>query len=226
MQKSPKIRHLGTIAQLCRAMSSQLRHVSIIGKKLLNQQYFPHMSSEYGELRSTSGWDRFGCLWHSSEFQRVSRLGSVTARYSSSGRQRVRGSLTIIALYKSTYLLTKLCGVEHRALPIFGRAAITLGIGPHSSWLYFAPIIAWSTGQRNNILCSHKMCTAGDKQVNKIQIIEFWRARRFHRATHMLWPDVQPSVSLSQADVLSKWLHKYNQLCMLVLHCSFSIPNA
>ena len=26
----------------------------------------------------------------------------------------------------------KLCGVEHRAPPIFGRAAITLGIGPHS----------------------------------------------------------------------------------------------
>ena len=27
----------------------------------------------------------------------------------------------------------KLCGVEQRASPIFGRAAITLGIGPHSS---------------------------------------------------------------------------------------------
>ena len=26
----------------------------------------------------------------------------------------------------------KLCGVERRAPPIFGRAAITLGIGPHS----------------------------------------------------------------------------------------------
>jgi len=27
-----------------------------------------------------------------------------------------------------------LCGVEHRAPPIFGRATITLGIGPHSSY--------------------------------------------------------------------------------------------
>ena len=27
----------------------------------------------------------------------------------------------------------KLCGVEQRSPPIFGRAAITLGIGPHSS---------------------------------------------------------------------------------------------
>jgi len=35
-KKSPKIRHLGTIAQLCRAISSQLRHVSTIVKKFLN----------------------------------------------------------------------------------------------------------------------------------------------------------------------------------------------
>jgi len=35
-QKIAKIRHLGTIAQLCRAMSSQLRHGSTIGKSVLN----------------------------------------------------------------------------------------------------------------------------------------------------------------------------------------------
>ena len=35
-KKSPKIRHLCTIAELCRAISSQLRHVSTIGKNLLN----------------------------------------------------------------------------------------------------------------------------------------------------------------------------------------------
>jgi len=29
----------------------------------------------------------------------------------------------------------KLCGVEKRAPPTFGRAAIPLGIGPHSSFL-------------------------------------------------------------------------------------------
>jgi len=42
----------------------------------------------------------------------VSRLGSITARHFSSGRQPN-------------------CGVEQRAPPIFGRVAITLGIGPH-----------------------------------------------------------------------------------------------
>ena len=43
-----------------------------------------------------------------------SYIGSVTARHSSSGRQPN-------------------CGVQQRVSPIFGRAAITLGIGPHSS---------------------------------------------------------------------------------------------
>ena len=45
-----KNRHLRTIAQLCRAIFSQLRHVSTIGKKLVKQQYLPHMSLQYGEL--------------------------------------------------------------------------------------------------------------------------------------------------------------------------------
>jgi len=35
---------VGTIAQLCLAISSQLRHVSTIGKKLVMQQYLLHMS--------------------------------------------------------------------------------------------------------------------------------------------------------------------------------------
>ena len=49
-KKSPNSRHRGTIAQLCRAISSQLRHVSTIGKKLVKQQYLLHTSTQYGEL--------------------------------------------------------------------------------------------------------------------------------------------------------------------------------
>jgi len=45
----------------------------------IKHQYLPHTSSQYGELRPTSSWDRFGCLAHPSKFQRVSRLGFVTA---------------------------------------------------------------------------------------------------------------------------------------------------
>ena len=40
-QKSPKIRHLRTIAQLCRAITSQLRHMLTIGKKELNSNISP-----------------------------------------------------------------------------------------------------------------------------------------------------------------------------------------
>jgi len=45
------------------------------------------MSSQYGELQPTSGLDLLASLGHPSKFQRVSRLDSVTARHSSSGRQ-------------------------------------------------------------------------------------------------------------------------------------------
>jgi len=43
-KKVAKNRHLGTIPQLCRAISSELRHVSAIGKKHVKQQYLLHMS--------------------------------------------------------------------------------------------------------------------------------------------------------------------------------------
>ena len=86
-KKSPKIRHLGTIAQIRRAISSQLRHISIVVKKLIKQQYFLHMSSQYGELRPISGWDLLASLRHPCKFQRASRLGSLTALHSSKERQ-------------------------------------------------------------------------------------------------------------------------------------------
>jgi len=179
-KKSPKIRHLRTIAQLCRAISSQLRHVSTIGKKnLLNSNISP-MSSQYGELRPTSGWDRFGCLGHPSKFQRVLGLGFVNAAMSLNGSQPNFAGCLVISwagiLYihfrrflprrrfvrckihfvsKSCILLywqhqctalqqqasAKLCGVEKRVPPIFSRAAITLGVGPHSSVISFITCI-------------------------------------------------------------------------------------
>jgi len=86
-QKVVKNRHLGTNAQLCRATSLQLRHVSTIGKKLVKQQYLLHKFPQHDELQPTSGWDWSGSLGYPCKFQRVSRLGSVTARHSSISRQ-------------------------------------------------------------------------------------------------------------------------------------------
>ena len=48
-------------------------------KKLVKQKYLLHMSSQYGELWPTRGWDHFVSLGHPSKFQQVSRLGFITA---------------------------------------------------------------------------------------------------------------------------------------------------
>jgi len=55
LKNDAKNRHLGTIAQLCQAESSQLRHASTVGKKLVKQQYIIHMFPQYCELRLSSG---------------------------------------------------------------------------------------------------------------------------------------------------------------------------
>jgi len=67
----PKIRHLGTIAQLCRATSLQLRHVSTIGKKLVKQQYLPicpHNMANFGPLAAEIGWRVWGTPAHFNGF--------------------------------------------------------------------------------------------------------------------------------------------------------------
>ena len=66
----------------CTAMFLQLRHVLTIGKNLLNSNISPtcsHNMVDIGPLTASLGYP--------SKFQRISRLGSVTALHSSSGRQ-------------------------------------------------------------------------------------------------------------------------------------------
>jgi len=82
-------------------------------KKIVKQQYLLQMSLQYGELRPTNGWYPLAGLGHPIIFQRISRLGSVTAWQSSSGRQPNFSTLN---------------RGQHLCL-----ATITLGIGPHSS---------------------------------------------------------------------------------------------
>ena len=68
-------------------------------KKFIKQQYALLMFPQYGELRLSSGWERFGSLGHHCKFQRLSRFGSVSAHHS--GSRPLRAS-------------AKLCGVEQR----------------------------------------------------------------------------------------------------------------
>jgi len=57
-KKSPKSRHLDTIAQICRAISSQLRHVSTIAKNLLSSSISstrPHNMVNFGPVAAEIG---------------------------------------------------------------------------------------------------------------------------------------------------------------------------
>jgi len=110
-KKSSSKHHCTTLSG---SISAKKARINNHKKNLLNSNTSPTCPPQYGELRPTNGWDQFRSLGYPSKFQRVSRLGSVTAWHSSDGRQPN-------------------CGVVQRASPIFGRAAITLGIGPHSS---------------------------------------------------------------------------------------------
>jgi len=63
-EKSPKIRHLGTIAQLCRAIFSQKRHVSSVGKKdFLNNNIsstFLYNMTNFGPITAEIGLTVWG----------------------------------------------------------------------------------------------------------------------------------------------------------------------
>jgi len=63
-KKSPKIANcMGTIAQLCRAISSQLRHISTIGKNLLSSNMSstcPHNMVNFGPIAAETGLPVWG----------------------------------------------------------------------------------------------------------------------------------------------------------------------
>jgi len=182
-RKNAKNRHLGTIVQLCRAVSSQLRHIPTIGKSLLNSDIFstcPHNMANFISLTAEidlplgtpANFNGFRVLpsllqrrrspeanqtfhdnwpsprlvhyvglyifrgsWRLTEFLPRPKFtvraslefcytSNVTTRHSSSGRQpnfARRGTRNGIMELSQT------------APPIFGWAAITLGIGQHST---------------------------------------------------------------------------------------------
>jgi len=82
-KKSPSGHHRTTLSRYIFATKAHIDK----RKKVVKQQCLPHMFSQYGELRPTSDWDLLASLGHPCKFQQVSRLGSVSARHSSSGRQ-------------------------------------------------------------------------------------------------------------------------------------------
>jgi len=115
-KKVAKNRHVGTIAQICRAISSQLRNISTIGKNLFSS----NMSSTCPRNMvnfSTNGWDLLASLGHPCKFQRVSRLAFVTAATSLTGGQpnfaRCMAVFWPGTLYIHSCLLTEFCHMQN-----------------------------------------------------------------------------------------------------------------
>jgi len=76
-KKSPKSRHLGTIPQLCRAISSQLRHISTIGKNLLSSNISstsPHNMVNFSPLAAEIRWRVWGTPAHFNRFRVLAAL--------------------------------------------------------------------------------------------------------------------------------------------------------
>jgi len=84
-KKSPKFRHWAPSHNFLGQYLRNWGTYRQLEKNLLNSNISP-TSLQYGELRPTSSWDLLASLGHPNKFQRVSHLGSVTAWYSSSGR--------------------------------------------------------------------------------------------------------------------------------------------
>jgi len=110
-KKSPKIRHLNTIAQLCRAIST-------IGKKLLNSNTSPT------------------CPYNMVNFD---PLAAEIVSLVFGTPANVNGFRVLAALLHGTQLWasTKLCGVEQRAPPIYSAGRPSGWTFAHTSSFFF-----------------------------------------------------------------------------------------
>jgi len=172
--QNPKTRqkncHLGTIAQLCRAISLQLRHVSTIGKKNLlssNISTCPHSMVNFGPLAAEIDPVVWGTPANFNGFRVLATLLHGTP---------VLGS-------------AKVCGVEQRAPPIFGRAAITLGIGPHSTLFIVFFLTLFVYGSMRQIKLATRQLL-GARKCSILYCIASYSATAIHKINNihcLLW---------------------------------------
>ena len=98
-KKLPKIHHLRTVVQLCWAIRSYLSILATKAhidnwKKIVKHQYLLQMSSQYGELRPTSGWDLLASLGHPANFNGFRVLAALLDRTPAVGVSRTLWHLT------------------------------------------------------------------------------------------------------------------------------------
>jgi len=86
-------------------------------KKLVKQQYFLQTYPQYGELQPTSGLDRFFTLERPSKFQRLSRLGFVTAATLLNGGQPNFSQCLVLTWAGRLYIHFRRLLIRNRILP-------------------------------------------------------------------------------------------------------------
>jgi len=122
-KNSPSAHHRTTLSSHIFATKAYIHN----RKKLLNSNIFsrcPHNIVNFGSLTAEIWWRVWGTPANFNGFRVLAALR--------------HGTLVVAS--------AKLCGVEQRVPPVFGRAAITLGIGPHSSYrymLYYCGVTWW-----------------------------------------------------------------------------------
>jgi len=119
-KKSSKIRHLRTIAQLCRAKSSQLRYISTIGENLLNSNISltcSHSMANFGPLTAEIGWRVWGTPANFNEFRVLPSLlqwrSSPEANQTLHGVWPFAGLVHYVYNFGSSCPLTEFCPVQN-----------------------------------------------------------------------------------------------------------------
>ena len=115
-----KNRHLGTISQLCRAVSSQVRHISKIGKNLLSSNMpsrCSHNMVNFGPLAAEICWRVWGTPANFNGFRALAAL--LQRRRIAEANQTLRDVWPIPALLHYIYIsggscpLTEFCPVQN-----------------------------------------------------------------------------------------------------------------
>ena len=96
-----KNRHFGTIVQLCRAMPSELRHVSTIGKNVLNSDTSstcPRNTVNFGPLTTGICWRVWGTPANFNGFRILAALlhGTLLVGVNQTLRRRTKGATYIL----------------------------------------------------------------------------------------------------------------------------------
>ena len=176
-------------------------------KKLVKQQYNLQTSSQYGELRTSNGWDRFGKLGHPSKFQRVSRLGLVTAATTLTGGQPNFARCLAVSWAGTVYIHFR------GLLPPGGISPCAkFTLRPNLAFFYIGSITAWhsSSGRQWNFAAWYKEWNY-ETFAEGTTYIQQGGHHVGHRPTFLVWNTVM--WWWNKEATLTFWLIRWTSYC-------------